>query len=137
MSFAELLGSDCTMGRSWAAKAACRGNTMMFYRHRCQAKCYSSHGEACMRSYTARRALMVCESCSVKLECREWALSTSEQYGISGGLTEAQRVSAITVRRRVTPKLVMLADMRHRKALKALREQRRLLQRSQDNPAGE
>jgi len=100
----------------WAARAACKGRTREFYRHRCQAKCYASHGQACHGSYTVRAALAVCEGCPVLMECRAWALSTMEQYGISGGLTEAQRASAIDVKRRVLPKLTMVADMRKRSA---------------------
>ncbi|HVM34211.1 MAG TPA: WhiB family transcriptional regulator [Actinomycetota bacterium] len=37
------------------------------------------------------RARIVCTSCSVRLECLEYALEAREPYGIWGGLTELER----------------------------------------------
>lgn len=39
-----------------------------------------------------RQVCAVCQSCSVRINCLEWALARDERYGIWGGLTRTQRV---------------------------------------------
>jgi WhiB family redox-sensing transcriptional regulator len=38
-----------------------------------------------------RQALRICESCPVRVPCRQYALGRRERYGIWGGLTEETR----------------------------------------------
>ncbi|MDJ0923774.1 MAG: WhiB family transcriptional regulator [Acidimicrobiia bacterium] len=38
-----------------------------------------------------RRAIRICNGCSVQMECLEFALETRARYGIWGGQTEKQR----------------------------------------------
>ncbi len=42
------------------------------------------------------RAKAVCQVCPVQGECREYALSIKEPYGIWGGLTETERRQTLT-----------------------------------------
>lgn len=39
----------------------------------------------------ADAARQICNRCDVLEECREWALSTDERYGVWGGLSERER----------------------------------------------
>lgn len=36
-------------------------------------------------------AIKICEACSVKIECRDWAIENEEKYGIWGGMTANER----------------------------------------------
>ena len=38
-----------------------------------------------------RRAIRICQGCSVQMECLEFALETNASFGIWGGQTEKQR----------------------------------------------
>lgn len=38
-----------------------------------------------------RQAKAVCAACPVQAECLDWALTTGQQYGIWGGLSERER----------------------------------------------
>lgn len=44
------------------------------------------------RRERAERAGRVCDTCPVRQECARMALETREQYGVWGGLSEADRV---------------------------------------------
>lgn len=46
------------------------------------------------------RAKAVCRTCSVRLECLEYALAAREPYGIWGGLTEQERRNRVRLRAR-------------------------------------
>lgn len=37
------------------------------------------------------QAIRICQGCTVKMECLEFALETKARFGIWGGLTEKQR----------------------------------------------
>jgi WhiB family redox-sensing transcriptional regulator len=43
------------------------------------------------RRLREEKAKRVCATCSVLIECREYALKEKESYGIWGGLTELER----------------------------------------------
>jgi WhiB family redox-sensing transcriptional regulator len=43
------------------------------------------------RGASAREAKEVCRSCTVSLDCLEYALVTGEKFGIWGGATERER----------------------------------------------
>ena len=61
---------------TWMKKAACDGFTQMFY------------------SEVARdlaRAKLICQGCSVRLECLEYAFETQQDFGVWGGLSENER----------------------------------------------
>lgn len=45
------------------------------------------------------KAKMICKSCPVLIECREWAIGNLE-YGIAGGMTEKERQREYTLRRK-------------------------------------
>lgn len=38
-----------------------------------------------------RAAVALCSVCSVRQECRDFALDTAQEWGVWGGLTEAER----------------------------------------------
>ena len=61
----------------WSALAACRGfDPAIFFPG---------------QDGNADPALRVCESCSVREECLEYAIQTRQRYGVWGGTTERQR----------------------------------------------
>lgn len=45
------------------------------------------------------KAIEICQSCPVLLQCREHALSAQEPYGVWGGLTEADREAILLTSR--------------------------------------
>ncbi len=47
-----------------------------------------SGGGGPLHSKDAKR---ICKACPVMMQCRQWALDTDEEYGIWGGLSEAER----------------------------------------------
>ena len=59
------------------------------------------------RGASTREAKGICASCSVKVDCLEYALANSEKFGIWGGLSERERrrirrMRAQAARRRMT-----------------------------------
>jgi len=61
----------------WSALAACRGfDSAIFFPG---------------QDGNADPALEVCDSCSVKDDCLEYAMETRQRYGVWGGTTERQR----------------------------------------------
>lgn len=70
---------------SWRDEAACRGlDATMFFPGR---------GES------AAPAQAVCAGCSARAECVEYALRTSQRFGVWGGTTERQRRQLRAARR--------------------------------------
>ncbi len=63
--------------RPWAVFAACRGEDPDLF--------FGATKEA------VARALSLCGICPVETDCREYALSARERFGIWGGLTERER----------------------------------------------
>ena len=57
------------------------------------AVCAQVDGEAFFpaKGKPAREAKQVCQGCSVRAECLEWAIGQGERWGIWGGLTTAER----------------------------------------------
>ena len=45
-------------------------------------------------------AKTVCTECSVRMECLEWAMSTGQEAGVWGGLSEDERRALRRARRR-------------------------------------
>lgn len=46
------------------------------------------------------QAKAICRQCAVKVDCLEWALSTHQESGVWGGLSEEERKSVAGSRRR-------------------------------------
>ncbi|MDG2301833.1 MAG: WhiB family transcriptional regulator [Acidimicrobiales bacterium] len=74
---------------SWHYRAACRGPQIhVFFPpphfERKEVKRAREH-----------RAKSICNSCSVKKDCLDYALRISEQHGIWGGLNEIERKSLL------------------------------------------
>ncbi len=69
----------------WQIKAACRGpETWLFFP--------PAHAERKdEREEREIRAKAICQRCTVKRDCLDFALRTREPYGIWGGLTESER----------------------------------------------
>jgi WhiB family redox-sensing transcriptional regulator len=65
------------MDPDWQSRARCRGlePDQFFVRGSAQ----------------ARSALRVCERCTVRPECLEYALENAVEFGVWGGMTERQR----------------------------------------------
>lgn len=40
----------------------------------------------------SRKTIIICDSCPVKTECLNYAISNGIEYGIWGGMTERQRL---------------------------------------------
>lgn len=69
----------------WQLRAACRGPqaAVFFPPSRPERREEKRHREV--------RAKAICETCSVKGECLQYALGIREQHGIWGGLSETER----------------------------------------------
>ncbi len=74
------------MNLTWRDHAACRGiDPDVFYP---------------VSDEDAEAAKEVCDRCSVRTACLEWALSSREKDGVWGGATERERRRMIRQRRR-------------------------------------
>lgn len=75
----------CPVGTSWMAKAACRGDTHIFF---------APPGErAEAREVREARARAICHTCPVMSPCQTWAREHRE-YGFWGGESEEERSAA-------------------------------------------
>ncbi len=73
----------------WQARAACRGiDTANFY--------HPENERGPSRTKRELRAKAVCSGCPVIENCRRWALSTREPYGVWGGLSAEEREAMLT-----------------------------------------
>ena len=75
----------------WQLLAACRGQDVEIFFH--------PAGER-RRYKTARinQAKQICQQCPVINDCKAWALTTREPYGVWGGLSEDERATILGVR---------------------------------------
>jgi WhiB family redox-sensing transcriptional regulator len=73
----------------WQVRAACRGiDTANFY--------HPENERGPSRTRRELRAKAVCSGCPVIENCRRWALSTREPYGVWGGLSAEEREAMLT-----------------------------------------
>jgi WhiB family redox-sensing transcriptional regulator len=81
---------------SWMADAACHGRTRLFFST-------SARGRYAPGTLSADQeaAIAICTTCPVRIDCLAYAFITRQEYGIWGGLTEAQRRQQIRRRRRL------------------------------------
>lgn len=70
----------------WALDAACRGMDPELW--------FAERGDS------TREAKEVCRTCPVRLECREYAMTNGEKWGVWGGLSERERRRMRSTRRR-------------------------------------
>lgn len=65
------------MNEDWQGSARCRGldSDQFFVRGSAQ----------------ARHAIRVCERCTVRVECLQYAIENGVDFGVWGGMTERQR----------------------------------------------
>lgn len=82
----------------WQYDGACRSAEPSVFFHP-----DGERGSARRRRDEAAKA--VCATCAVLVECREHALTAREPYGVWGGLTEEERVHALSERRVLTGQL--------------------------------
>jgi WhiB family redox-sensing transcriptional regulator len=77
---------------AWQVKAACRGpQAAVFF----PPNHFERKDEKADRE---NRAKAICESCSVREPCLEYALKIKEPHGIWGGLNELERKQVLTRR---------------------------------------
>ncbi|MFC9435278.1 WhiB family transcriptional regulator [Nocardia sp. NPDC057030] len=77
----------------WQLRGSCRGlDSAMFFHPD------GERGRA--RQARARRAKQICHSCPVRRQCRNYALTVNEPYGVWGGMTEDERRRYLEVRTR-------------------------------------
>lgn len=70
----------------WTDQAACAGtNPDMWFRDEHESTSY-------------REARTICNACSVRTECLNWALETKTEHGLFGGLTARQRKDVLSRR---------------------------------------
>lgn len=67
-------------GQGWREHAACQGHTPSLW-----------FPEGGTPGPATQRALQICQSCPVQLQCLEHALALPERHGIWGGMTETER----------------------------------------------
>ncbi|MGW6032731.1 WhiB family transcriptional regulator [Gordonia terrae] len=78
-------------GWEWQLQARCRERSIEeFYPP--QAKTRKGRWERRQREH---EAVALCHSCTVIQQCREYALSAREPYGVWGGLTEDERMDIL------------------------------------------
>ena len=72
----------------WAERAACKGMVKTFYANN--------------NNLTAiDKALALCRTCPVVMDCQQYALDNNEEYGVWGGMTpEQRRVNVASPRKR-------------------------------------
>ena len=71
--------------QGWQVRAACRGPQIKVFFP-------PSHFERKSdKRARERRAKMICQTCSVRSDCLDYALRIGEQHGIWGGLNEIER----------------------------------------------
>jgi WhiB family redox-sensing transcriptional regulator len=75
----------------WQVFATCRGMDVEIFFHPCD-----EHRKA--RERRIEHAKAICQDCPVVTECRDYALATSEPYGVWGGLSEGERALMLGVR---------------------------------------
>ncbi|SEB68871.1 WhiB family transcriptional regulator [Rhodococcus koreensis] len=70
--------------QDWQHRASCRGaDTDIFF---------SPEGErGRVRARREQAAKQICDNCPVLAECRDHAFTTTEAYGIWGGMSETER----------------------------------------------
>ena len=74
---------------SWQVKAACRGpESAVFF-----PPTWPERRDE--RELREARAKTICAECAVRAECLDFALRIREPHGIWGGLTEAERRTAL------------------------------------------
>lgn len=77
--------SVTSMDRSWQPVALCRGNhSHLFFPP-------TSSERKDERERRELRAKAVCQVCPVQSDCLDYAIESTEQYGIWGGFTETER----------------------------------------------
>jgi WhiB family redox-sensing transcriptional regulator len=69
--------SPITEERPWAVFAACKDKDPDTFFP--------------LTSEAERKAIRICQGCSVQMECLEFALETNARFGVWGGQTEKQR----------------------------------------------
>lgn len=77
-----------TAAWDWQLRAACRGADSAFF--------FCPSGErGPSRRERIRRAKQICAGCDVVQECLRHAMSLREEYGVWGGLSEEERLTAL------------------------------------------
>lgn len=70
---------------TWHARAACQGEMGLSFYPPLRPE------RRAAKAAREERAKRICESCSVRDECLDHALTVGERYGIWGGLNELER----------------------------------------------
>jgi WhiB family redox-sensing transcriptional regulator len=87
--------TECPTGEStdWRAQARCRDyDPEVFYPFGTELQAKSAE------------AIHVCHQCPVEIECRNWALTHGERFGVWGGMSEIDREEFWTGHRRHFPR---------------------------------
>ena len=74
----------------WQSYGACQGMSLEAFFH-------PAGERRSLRSERIARAKAICVQCPVITQCREYALTTKEPYGIWGGLSENDRARILGV----------------------------------------
>ena len=78
------------LASEWFGLAACKGQTLKFFRHSCSKRC-GHHPNGCSRIKNVRECRAICAGCPVLEHCRIWSLNTELPYGLAAALTESER----------------------------------------------
>ncbi len=92
-------------GDGWRSHAACRNE---------DPELFFPRGEGTPNTEQIDEAKAICRACPVLAACRRWALTTGQDHGVWGGLSESER-------RRVLRRLAEDPGMTHEQAIRLLR----------------
>ena len=79
---AAAAGPACDSHPDWQADAACRNS---------DPELFFPDGSPSSTRAQVKRAKLICRGCPISAACLNWALSSGQEAGIWGGLTEDER----------------------------------------------
>lgn len=94
-----VMSADVGEDMDWVDRARCRSE---------DPELFFPVGTTGAAAVQIERARAVCAQCDVRMQCLEWAMSTGQEAGVWGGLSEEERRALRRARRREAVRLVAI-----------------------------